>query len=219
MYVHSSLYEPGRDKVDDVKLAEDDEDEEEEEENDGEDENEMEHSDKKAPEAVEKPPVAESTNSLSKKPKPMSLINIGPHLEKGSLPSDADFYVKYDDVTGEHIMERVDTRKWCCEKCPYATEHRERFENHALLHGSRQKCVCEYCDYSVPNYALLMVHKRLHLAPNPNLLSTQSIANLQHLPTTPADVAAAANFPAAINDPASAKGAHDHLQVYIASSP
>ena len=58
-----------------------------------------------------------------------------------------------------------------------------------------------------------MAHKRLHLTPNPNLLSTQSIANLQHLLTIPADVAAAANFPAAIQDPASTNGSHDHLQV------
>lgn len=46
----------------------------------------------------------------------------------------------------------------------------------------------------MPGYHLLLQHKKLHLSPNPHLLSVQSISNLQKLPTIPADIAAAGNF-------------------------
>ncbi|KAI0213740.1 hypothetical protein LSAT2_001191 [Lamellibrachia satsuma] len=117
-----------------------------------------------------------------------------PQLNVKDLPKNVAYYVKYDDNTGEHILEKVLTRKWSCEKCPYVSGKKAQFERHVLLHGSKQKYLCEYCDYSVPTYQLLVEHRKLHLMPNPNLLSMQSIPNLQQLPEVPADVAAAANF-------------------------
>ncbi|ELT93745.1 hypothetical protein CAPTEDRAFT_227359 [Capitella teleta] len=110
------------------------------------------------------------------------------------LPQKTDYYIKYNDKTEEHVLERAIYKKWCCEKCPYATMKKGQFEKHCLLHGSSQKYACEFCDYSVPGYHLLLQHQKLHLSPNPNLLSVQSISNLHRLPTIPADVAAAANF-------------------------
>ena len=217
IFVHSNGYEPGRDEVNDVTLPEGEEDDTEDSGSESESEADKEAADKdkeEEPVKASTPPPEPAAAKPAVKPRPLSLTNIGPHLEPGSLPSNAEFYVKYDDVTGEHIMERVNVKKWCCERCPYATMNRDYFENHVLLHGSQQKCVCEYCDYSVPSYHLLLQHKRLHLQPNPNLLTAQSIANLQRLPSMPADVAAASDFPATPDDPASQSGVHDHLNLY-----
>jgi hypothetical protein len=48
--------------------------------------------------------------------------------------------------------------------------------------------------FSVPGYHLLLQHQKLHLSPNPNLLSVQSITNLMELPKIPSDIAAASSI-------------------------
>ena len=141
-----------------------------------------------------------------------------PQLNVKDLPKNVAYYVKYDDNTGEHILERVLTKKWSCEKCPYVSGKKAQFERHVLLHGSKQKYLCEYCDYSVPAYQLLVEHRKLHLKPNPNLLSVQSILNLQQLPEVPADVAAAANFTGSSAGSESNSVNGDELNLYENSS-
>ncbi len=84
-----------------------------------------------------------------------------------------------------------------------------------MLHASHQRYVCEYCDYSVPVYNSLLQHRKLHLQPNPNLLAMQTANNLLSLPEIPADMAAASNFLNKTQDPISATGNHDHMEVTI----
>ena len=200
MKVHSHQYKPG-DIINDIEQEEDAKSEgavqEENEENVDED-------------GVKRPRSAD----LSLPPPDRKTYPPDPatQLSANAFPEKSGYYIKYDENTGEHILERAVFKKWCCEKCPYATMKRAQFERHALLHGSKQKYTCEFCDYSVPGYHLLLQHKRLHLLPNPNLLSVQSISNLQQLPEVPADVAAATNYTA--DDVESDFGVHDHLSLY-----
>ena len=79
------------------------------------------------------------------------------------------------------LLEISRFKKYSCEKCPYASGKRSHFLRHMELHGSRQRHMCHYCDYSVPSVTLLAQHQRIHLMPNQNLLATQSFSNLQHL--------------------------------------
>ena len=141
-----------------------------------------------------------------------------PQLNVKDLPKNVAYYVKYDDNTGEHILEKVMTKKWSCEKCGYVSSKKAQFERHVLLHASKQKYLCEYCDYSVPAYEQLVEHRKLHLMPNPNLLSVQSILNLQQLPEVPADVAAAANFTGSAGGSENNSTSSDDLQLYENSS-
>ena len=141
-----------------------------------------------------------------------------PQLNVKDLPKNVAYYVKYDDSTGEHIVEKVITKKWSCEKCAYVSTKKAQFERHVLLHASKQKYLCEYCDYSVPAYEQLVEHRKLHLMPNPNLLSVQSILNLQQLPEVPADVAAAANFTGSACGSENNSTSSDDLQLYENSS-
>ena len=122
--------------------------------------------------------------------------------------------MKYEEKSGKQILERVAVQKFNCDRCPYATLLRLNFERHVLLHGCKQRFTCEFCDYSVHTYKLLLQHKKLHLMPNPNLLSMQSLSNLMKLPDISADVAAAADFPMNKDDPISTKGVHDHMALY-----
>ena len=118
------------------------------------------------------------------------------------------------------IQSKVDTlfdiarfKKFGCEKCPYASAKRSHFQRHVELHGSKQKCKCDFCDYSVPSMNLLSQHTKLHFEPNQNLLAAQSILNLQHLPDMPADVALASMMTNADSKhPVSVT--HDHLELY-----
>ena len=134
-------------------------------------------------------------------------------LDPARIPSDTGFYIKFDEKTGEHRLESIRMKKWCCEKCPYATAKQAQFERHVKLHNSKQKYTCEYCDYSVPRYNLLLQHKTIHLYPNHNLLVTQSVSNLMKLPEVDADIAAAANFPVEKVEE-QANSVHDHLELY-----
>ena len=218
--VHSSTYRPGQDEINDVELEGDeegDENEDDEENAMGEEEEEQVEmkSDRESGE-VSKDVTKECMGSAHPGPSttPPPPKDVGAVLNLSCLPGKMEYYVKYNDSTGEHLLERARFKKWCCEKCPYATMKRSQFERHVTLHTNRQKYTCEFCDYSVPAYHLLLQHKKLHLEPNPNLLSVQSIANLQRLPQLPADVAAATNFPAETTDPASQQGIHDHLELY-----
>ena len=118
------------------------------------------------------------------------------------------------------IQNKVDTlfeiarfKKFGCEKCPYASAKRTHFQRHVELHGSKQKCKCDFCDYSVSSMNLLAQHTKLHFEPNQNLLAAQSILNLQHLPDMPADVALASMMTNADSKhPVSVT--HDHLELY-----
>ncbi|XP_041375200.1 zinc finger protein Xfin-like [Gigantopelta aegis] len=113
------------------------------------------------------------------------------------------------------LLEIVRFKKYCCEKCPYASAKRNHFQRHVELHGSRQRFTCDFCDYSVPSKNLLAQHRKLHLMPNQNLLTIQSLSNLQYLTEVPADVALASALPA-VDDkkPVTISVTHDHLELY-----
>ena len=208
--VHSKQYRPGEDEINDIEEVMP------EEFDDGRTEN------------MEVDDNGEESENEQKPPKPEFKFPARPpvpsdpsqRVDATKLPQNMEYYVKFDEHTGEHILEKATLKKWCCEKCPYATMKRSQFEKHVLLHGSNQKYSCEFCDYSVPGYHLLLQHKKLHLMPNPNLLSVQSISNLQRLPEVPADVAAASNYPNTTADsPSKAStstkhGIHDQLNMY-----
>lgn len=111
------------------------------------------------------------------------------------------------------LLEITRFKKYGCEKCPYASSKRSRFQRHVEMHGSKQKCKCDFCDYSVPTMNLLNQHMRLHFEPNQNLLAAQSIVNLQYLPEMPADVALASMI--TNNDSKNPVSiTHDHIDLY-----
>ncbi|KAH9515691.1 hypothetical protein Btru_011748 [Bulinus truncatus] len=113
------------------------------------------------------------------------------------------------------LLQITRFKRFGCERCPYASAKRQHFERHLELHGSRQRYTCQYCDYSVPSSNLLIQHTKLHLMPNQNLLSSQSITNLQHLNEVPADIALASALPPADTETAvTVSVVHDHLGLY-----
>ena len=190
--VHSAQYEPGQDDINDVEMIRENEEFNcETEEYLGED-----------METVKKKNTEDNNNNNDDddddsddggvmKFVERDAVGIDPalQLDTEQLPHQSEYYFKMDERVGGPVLEKATQQKWCCEQCPYATLKRIQFEKHILLHGSKQKYPCEYCDYSVPGYHLLLQHKKLHLMPNPNLLSVQSISNLQLLPEVPADFA------------------------------
>ncbi|WAR11682.1 ZN845-like protein [Mya arenaria] len=130
----------------------------------------------------------------------------------GSEDSEVDNSISLEKKI-ETLLQITRFKKFGCEKCPYASSKRARFQRHVELHGSKQKFKCDFCDYSVPTQNLLNQHTRLHFEPNQNLLAAQSILNLQCLPEMPADVALAsmmANKDA--KNPVSIT--HDHIELY-----
>jgi len=107
-------------------------------------------------------------------------------MEGVKLDDDAD---NKSDIVDIPFESKVDTlyeiakfKKYSCEKCPYASAKRSHYERHVELHGSKQRCACRYCDYSVPSRNLLAQHEKLHMVPNQNLLVAQSLSNLLQLP-------------------------------------
>ena len=144
------------------------------------------------------------------------------------LPSIDDSSDKRSEASEDSEMEqpipiqnKVDTlfeiarfKKYGCEKCPYASAKRAHFQRHVELHGSRQKCKCSFCDYSVPSMNLLSQHTKLHFEPNQNLLAAQSILNLQHLPEMPADVALSSMMANVVDSKHPVSVTHDHLELY-----
>ncbi|XP_050399121.2 zinc finger protein 208 isoform X1 [Patella vulgata] len=113
------------------------------------------------------------------------------------------------------LLEIARFKKFCCEKCPYATAKRLQFQRHCELHGSKQRHTCEFCDYSVPSNNLLLQHRKIHMMPNQNLLAAQSLTNLQHLTEVPADVALASALPPIdTREPVTISVIHDHLDLY-----
>ncbi|KAL8608397.1 hypothetical protein ACOMHN_002630 [Nucella lapillus] len=113
------------------------------------------------------------------------------------------------------LLEISRFKKYSCEKCPYASGKRSHFMRHMELHGSRQRFVCQYCDYAVPSMNLLHQHQRIHLMPNQNLLASQSFSNLQHLKEVPADVALASALPPTdSSESVTINVIHDHLELY-----
>lgn len=118
------------------------------------------------------------------------------------------------------LLEIAHFKKFCCERCPYASAKRTHFERHIELHGSKQRYTCDYCDYGVPSNNLLVQHRKLHFSPNPNLVATQSISNLQRLPEIPADLALASVLPPMdSNDFTPLALTHDHLDLYENAEP
>ncbi|KAK3086615.1 hypothetical protein FSP39_021048 [Pinctada imbricata] len=119
------------------------------------------------------------------------------------------------ETKADTLFEIAKFKKYSCEKCPYASAKRSHYERHVSLHGSKQRCQCKYCDYSVPSNNLLAQHMKLHMSPNQNLLAVQSLSNLQLLEEVPADVALASALP-----PLDRKGSfsvsitHDHMDLY-----
>ncbi|KAK2152521.1 hypothetical protein LSH36_326g04078 [Paralvinella palmiformis] len=189
--VHSIQYQPGRDDINDVEAMN------ENFEFIGESKDveiKTEHCDDDDDEGKNKSDEENNNYVMKFREKEMIKTDPGTHLEVGQLPNRAEYYIKIDERRRGPVLEKATMKKWCCEQCPYATMKRSQFEKHILLHGSKQKYPCEFCDYSVPGYHLLLQHKRLHLMPNNNLLNVQSISNLQRLPEIPADVATAAQI-------------------------
>ena len=177
------------------------------------------------PEKVETSPAKVEEQSPSKEveefaPPPTVPAKVKPFLPKlttadiAALKNNPGFTISYDEKTGERILERTKFKKWCCERCPYATAKRGQFERHLQLHGCKQTYVCDFCDYSVPTYNLLLQHKRLHLLPNPNLLSVQSITNLQHLPEATTEIALLTELYSADKKNATVGGIHDNWELY-----
>jgi KRAB domain-containing zinc finger protein len=126
--------------------------------------------------------------------------------------------ITYDNKV-DTLYEIARWKKYSCEKCPYASAKKSHYERHVALHGSKQRCQCQYCDYSVPSNNLLNQHQKLHMTPNQNLLAVQSLSNLQMLSEVPADVALSSALP-----PLDKKGTfavsitHDHMDMYENSS-
>ena len=227
MRVHAHQYVPGARQINDYNCEpeeESDEDEEDEEDDmevsfkeptPSEDGQTVEESEADAENSDNKTADTKLSKAAVKSPDGNSIrIRSKPLLSISDMPPGVEYYVRQDKVTGESYLERASVRKWCCEKCPYASMDKDRFENHAMLHASHQRNVCEFCDYSVPVYNFLLEHRKLHLKPNPNLLAMQSVTNLLSLPEVPADVAAAANFPGQTDDPISQFGTYDHMDLY-----
>ncbi|XP_046336984.2 zinc finger protein Xfin-like isoform X2 [Haliotis rufescens] len=128
------------------------------------------------------------------------------------------------EIMQEHkvdtLLEIARFKKYCCEKCPYASAKRSHFERHSELHGSKQRFTCDFCDYSVPSNNLLAQHRKLHMMPNQNLLAAQSLINLQHLAHVPADVALASALPPIdTKEPITISVIHDHLDLYENAPP
>lgn len=143
--------------------------------------------------------------------------------EEAGYQSFDDMDERESDISDVQYDNKVDTmleiarfKKWCCEKCPYASARRTHFERHLELHGSKQRYMCEFCDYSVPSSNLLAQHKKLHMMPNQNLLAVQSILNLQHLPEVPADMMLASSLPRVTDskEPVTYNITHDHMDLY-----
>lgn len=142
----------------------------------------------------------------------------GVNLESEDL-DDKDADISHENRV-DALLEIAHFKKFCCERCPYASAKRTHFERHIELHGSKQRYTCDYCDYGVPSNNLLVQHRKLHLRPNPNLVATQSISNLQQLPEIPADLALASVLPPM--DPKNFTPlavTHDHLDLYENTQP
>ncbi len=211
--VHSLQYKPGKDEINDVELETPDDNTATENQTPSEASKEENEEEEKEEEA-KSPQKINTAVFPEKTPVPTEPVD---HLDVRQLPDKSDFYIKYNKETGEHVLEKATLRKWCCDKCPYATMKHMQFERHVVLHDSRQRYMCEYCDYSVPSYHMLVQHRKLHLEPNPNLLSAQSVQNLQKLPEVAADVAAAADFTGR-DDTCGRFGIHDEMNLYENSS-
>lgn len=57
---------------------------------------------------------------------------------------------------------RMKEKRYKCHKCPSAFEKKEQYKLHLSLHGSKQRYLCEFCDYSVTNYANYVQHMKKH---------------------------------------------------------
>lgn len=57
---------------------------------------------------------------------------------------------------------RMKEKRYKCHKCPSAFEKKEQYKLHLSLHGSKQRYLCEFCDYSVTNYANYIQHLKKH---------------------------------------------------------
>ncbi|OWF48211.1 uncharacterized protein LOC110453388 [Mizuhopecten yessoensis] len=144
-------------------------------------------------------------------------------MEGGGADEDVD---DKSDIVDIPYESKVDTlyeiarfKKYSCEKCPYASAKRSHYEHHVELHGSKQRCGCRYCDYSVPSQNLLAQHEKLHRTPNQNLMVAQSLSNLLQLPEVPADVALASALPPLdTKESFTVNVTHDHLELFENSS-
>ncbi|XP_033754813.1 zinc finger protein 208-like [Pecten maximus] len=140
-------------------------------------------------------------------------------MEGGAAEEDVD---DKSDIVDIPYESKVDTlyeiarfKKYSCEKCPYASAKRSHYEHHVELHGSKQRCGCRYCDYSVPSQNLLAQHEKLHRTPNQNLMVAQSLSNLLQLPEVPADVALASTLPPLdTKESFTVSVTHDHLELF-----
>lgn len=130
--------------------------------------------------------VHEETSSDTLETSSLASKNTGDEIPKNGQVKDneSDFgrtdHGGSNNVTNE--FELPATRSWHCEKCPYLTVTLAHYKRHMSLHGSQQRYECQFCDYSVPRYFLLLQHKKLHLTPNRNLLFSQPVSSLQHIP-------------------------------------
>ncbi|XP_069113181.1 zinc finger protein 142-like [Argopecten irradians] len=140
-------------------------------------------------------------------------------IENGGAEEDVDDKSDIVDIPYENkvdtLYEIARFKKYSCEKCPYASAKRSHYEHHVELHGSKQRCGCRYCDYSVPSQNLLAQHEKLHRTPNQNLMVAQSLSNLLQLPEVPADVALASALPPLdTKESFTVSVTHDHLELF-----
>lgn len=105
--------------------------------------------------------------------------------KNGQSKDDESDFGRADHSSSNNVSSEFElpaTRSWHCEKCPYLTVTLVHYKRHMSLHGSQQRYECQFCDYSVPRYFLLLQHKKLHLAPNRNLLFSQPVSSLLCIP-------------------------------------
>ena len=53
-------------------------------------------------------------------------------------------------------------KRFQCPKCPSIFEKKEQYRVHCNLHGSKQKYLCDKCDYAVKYYANYLQHMKKH---------------------------------------------------------
>lgn len=75
----------------------------------------------------------------------------------------------YDNKV-DFLYEIVRWKKYSCEKCLYVSVKKFYYERYVVLYGSKQRCQCKYCDYSVFFNNLLNQYQKLYMILNQNLL-------------------------------------------------
>lgn len=92
---------------------------------------------------------------VSKAPSPPSQVH--PDIDPENVKGNPNFIYPTTIKNG-----RMKEKRYKCHKCPSAFEKKEQYKIHLSLHGSNQRYLCEFCDYSVINYANYVQHTKKH---------------------------------------------------------